>query len=338
MRDLRDLPKAHLHLHLTGSMRPGTVRELAAEHAVRLPPELIDDDRDPWRAQRRDWSYFQRLYNAARSTIRTPADLDRVIEEAAADDAADGTVWLELQVNPGSYAAQFGLQLDHAVQRLLDACHAAEEATGVGIGLIIAANWTAAPTAAVELARVAVSFAGRGVVGFGIADDDSLGRPADFVDAFRVARQAGLIVSPHSGFYAGPEHVRACVEFGAQRIGHGVAATHDVRLLEQLSREHVTLELCPGAYPPLGVVPTLADVPLRQLYVAGVPVALGTDDPLLFGVSLLDQYRIAREVLGLDDKVLAELARQSVRACTASESERAGWLSAIDAWLSTPDS
>jgi adenosine deaminase len=186
------------------------------------------------------------------------------------------------------------------------------------------------------LARVAASFAGHGVVGFGLSEDDRRGRPADVAEAFAIARRAGLVAAPHSGYYAGPDHVRACVdELAARRIGHGIASLRDPSLLDRLARDGVTLEFCPTSYPPLGVVASLADVPLRELFAAGVPVALAADDPLLFGVGLLGQYRIARDVLGFDDGQLAELARQSVRASTADPADQAGWLSTIDAWLST---
>jgi adenosine deaminase len=335
-RDLTALPKAHLHLHLTGSMRPDTLRELAARYGVELPPELLASAPDVWTSQRRDWSFFQRLYEAARSTIRTPDDVDRVIAEAAAADVADGSVRLEIQVNPTGYAARFGLRTEEMVGRLVDACRRASDATGLAVGLVVASSWRDAPDRVEALARVAASFAGRGVVGFGLSEDDRRGRPADLAEAFAIARRAGLVAVPHSGYYAGPDHVRACVdELGARRIGHGIASLRDPSLLDRLARDRVTLEFCPTSYPPLGVVASLADVPLRQLFAAGVPVALAADDPLLFGVGLHGQYRIARDVLGFDDDQLAELARQSVRASTADPADQTRWLSAIDAWLST---
>jgi adenosine deaminase len=334
MRDLTALPKAHLHLHLTGSMRPDTLRELAARYGVELPGELSSYAPDVWTSQRRDWSFFQRLYDAARSTIRTPDDVDRVIAEAAADDVADGSVRLEIQVNPTSYATRFGLSADAMVRRLVDACRRAAAATGLGIGLVVAASWRAAPGRVLDLARVAASYAGDGVVGFGLSEDDVDSRPAEFAEAFEVVRGAALLAGPHSGYSSGPDHVRSCVRvLGARRIGHGIAALRDPSLLDELARDGVALEFCPTSYPPLDVVPSLADVPLRRLYAAGVPVALAADDPLLFGVGLLGQYRIARDVLSFDDGELAELARHSVRASTADPADQAAWLSAIDAWL-----
>lgn len=109
VRDLSELPKAHLHLHFTGSMRPGTVLELADKYGVRLPETLIEalTSGEPPRLRATDergWFRFQRLYDAARSCVREPEDIQRLVREAAEEDVRDGSGWLEIQVDPTSYA------------------------------------------------------------------------------------------------------------------------------------------------------------------------------------------------------------------------------------------
>jgi adenosine deaminase len=333
-RPLDALPKAHLHLHFTGAMRHSTLVELAAEHGVHLPDALVSD----WPPRlsgtdERGWFRFQRLYDIARSVVRTEADVRRLILEAAQDERDEGSGWLEIQVDPSGYAARFG-GLTPTVELVLGAAAAAAEATGVGVGVIIAANRTRHPLDARTLARLAAAHAGRGVVGFGLSNDERRGAASDFAPAFRIAARAGLMAVPHGGELSGPASVRACLdELHADRIGHGVAAASDEDLLERIAAARVTLEVCPSSNVALGVAATPADVPLRPLLDAGIGVALGADDPLLFGQRLTAQYQLARRAHGLSDDELAELARMSVRGSAAPDAVRARLLAGIDAWL-----
>jgi adenosine deaminase len=337
-RPLATLPKAHLHLHFTGGMRHATLIELAREHGVHLPDALVTDWPPRLRAtDERGWFRFQRLYDIARSVVRTEADVHRLILEAAQDERDEGSGWLEIQVDPSGYAARLG-GLTPAVELVLAAAAAATESTGVGMGVIIAANRTRHPLDARTLARLAAGHAGRGVTGFGLSNDERRGAAAEFAPAFRIASRAGLMAVPHGGELAGPASVRACLdELHADRIGHGVAAADDKELLERIATAGLTLEVCPSSNVALGVAATAADVPLRPLLAAGIQVALGADDPLLFGQRLTAQYQLAREVHGLSDGELAELARMSVRGSAAPAEIRARQLAGIDAWLASPD-
>jgi adenosine deaminase len=333
-RPLDALPKAHLHLHLTGSMRHATLVELARQHRVNLPEALVAD----WPPRlsgtdERGWFRFQRLYDIARSVIRTEADVRRLLHEAALDERAEGSGWLEIQVDPSGYAARFG-GLTPVVELMLDAAAVAADRTGVGIGVILAANRTKHPLEARTLARLAVRYTGRGVIGFGLSSDERRGSARDFTRAFTIAARAGLLAVPHGGELAGPASVQACLDdLGADRIGHGVSAATDLVLMQRLAAARVTLEVCPTSNVALGVAASPADVPLRRLLDAGIGVALGADDPLLFASRLTAQYEVARRVHGLSDAELADLARMSVRGSVAPGETRARLLAGIDAWL-----
>jgi adenosine deaminase len=317
MRDVRTLPKANLHLHLTGSMRPATLAELAMRYGVPVPPVLD-------LAAVHGWEAFQSRYDAARAALRTADDIARVVAEAAADNAAEGAGWLELQVDPTSYEERLG-GLEPVVEAVLAG------ARGYPVGVILAASW-ARPDLAQRVAAVAVRYAGHGVVGFGLSNDERLGRVADFVPAIRIAADAGLISVPHAGFYEPAWHVRDCVGLlDARRIGHGVTAYADPATLTLLASRGVALEVCPTSYPPLGVG-DLTTLPIPALLAAGVPVALGTDDPLLFGAGLTEQYEIARR-LGCTDEQLAALAHHSVEASAAPAPVRAALLAGVEDWL-----
>ncbi|ARQ69071.1 adenosine deaminase [Streptomyces marincola] len=336
VRDLRSLPKAHLHLHFTGSMRPATLLELADRYGVRLPEALSGGQPPQLRAtDERGWFRFQRLYDIARSCLRSPDDIRRLVREAAEEDIRDGSRWLEIQVDPTSYAPRLG-GLTPALDIILDAVETTSRETGLGMRVVIAASRIRHPLDARTLARLAVRHRDRGIVGFGLSNDERRGFARDFDRAFAIAREGGLLAAPHGGELSGPASVRDCVDdLRAARIGHGVRAVEDPRLLERLARAGVTCEVCPASNVALGVYDTFAEVPLRQLWEAGVPMALGADDPLLFGSRLAAQYEIAREHHGFTDAELAELARQSVRASAAPEEVREKILLDIDAWLAS---
>jgi adenosine deaminase len=333
-RSLRTLPKAHLHLHFTGSMRHGTLLELAERDGILLPDALVED----WpprlsAADEKGWFRFQRLYDVARSVLRTEDDVRRLVREAAEDDVADGSRWLEIQVDPSGYANRFG-GITAFTDLVLDAARAATVTTGLPMAVVVAANRTRHPLDARTLARLAAQYAGRGVVGFGLSNDERRGVTAEFAAAFAIAERAGLMLAPHGGELLGPASVRTCLDqLHAHRLGHGVRVAEDPGLLDRVARDGVALEVCPVSNVALGVYSDLTSVPLPTLLEAGATVALGADDPLLFGSRLAGQYATMRAAHDLDDATLAELARMSLRASRApSDITRAG-LADIDAWL-----
>ncbi|HTX01084.1 MAG TPA: adenosine deaminase family protein, partial [Acidimicrobiales bacterium] len=158
-----------------------------------------------------------------------------------------------------------------------------------------------------------------GLVGFGIGGPEAGVRRAGFAPHFARARAAGLHSVPHAGESVGPEDVWVAIEeLRAERIGHGIAAVRDPRLLERLAEERIVLEVCPSSNVATGVVDSLEAHPLPQLIAAGVEVVLGSDDPPMFGTTLPEEYRRVREHLGLGDGDLALLARRSIEASFAS--------------------
>jgi adenosine deaminase len=328
--DLRALPKAHLHLHLTGGMRRSTLRELAAAYDVRLPDRLVEDFPDEWQVL--GWPRFQRLYDIARSVLRTPADIHRIFRERAEDEAAEGSRWLELQVTPSGYATRLG-DVVNATEIFCAAAAAAEQTTGVGIRLVIAANRTRPPWEAELLARIAVRMSSYGVVGFGLSNDERTGSASDFAKAFRIARDAGLIAVPHAGELLGPESVADTVRLlSPRRLGHGVRAAEDPQLLAQLADAGIACEVCPGSNVALGIFAGHEAVPVRTLEAAGVPVVLAADDPLLFGAGLVDQYAAVRDVHGYGRDDLARLAAASVHHSTMPLPQQEQMLRDIESW------
>jgi adenosine deaminase len=335
-RDLSTLPKAHLHLHFTGSMRPSTLKELAAKHGIRLPESLREQHLLRLTPDERGWFRFQRLYDAARACVRDADDMRRIVIEAAQDDAAEGSGWLEIQVDPTSYAPHVG-GLTPALEIVLDAAREAGRTTSCQVGVIVAASRIRHPLDARTLARLAARHAGDSagtVLGFGLSNDERRGTTAEFAAAFAIAARAGLASVPHSGELLGADHVGVTLDaLRPRRIGHGVRSAERPDVLRRVVDEGIALEVCPASNVALGVYPTLAQVPLRALLDAGALVALGADDPLLFGPRLAAQYVAARDVHGFTDAELAGLGRASIEASLAPADVKRRLLAGVDAWL-----
>src|SRR3954449_7424664 len=318
-------------------MRHATLVELAERDGVTLPDALVED----WPARlsaadEKGWFRFQRLYDVARSVLRTPADVRRLVREAAEDDVADGGRWLEIQVDPSGYAARFG-GITAFTDLVLDAVREASVATGLEIVVVIAANRTRHPLDARTLARLAAQYAGRGVVGFGLSNDERRGVTTEFAPAFAIAARAGLLLVPHGGELVGPPSVRTCLDaLHADRLGHGVRSVEDPELLARIVDAGVALEICPVSNVALGVYSDLTSVPLPDLMKAGATIALGADDPLLFGSRLAAQYATMRAAHGFRDDALADLAAMSVRASCAPDQTKAALLGDVAAWLAAP--
>lgn len=322
-RDLRRLPKAHLHVHLEGAPRADTARELLG--AAGLPDLDL-----PYRG---GFTGFATAYLALAAALADPAASRRVIREAAEDAVDEGVVALELAVSP-QFALQAGFSVEAALAAMADAAVEASRDTGVSVGLMVTVDRTRSPQEAESVVGAAIAQAGRGVVSLGLANDE-VGHPAaPFAHAFALGRIAGLAVVPHAGELVGPDAVREAIDvLGADRVQHGVRAVEDQVLVDRLGREGVCLDVCPTSNVALGVVPNLGAHPLRSLLHAGVPCSINADDPLLFDTTILGEYELARHELGLSDEQLAACARTSVRAANMPDASRAAALDAVVAWV-----
>ena len=320
-------------------MRSSTLTDMAAHRGIVLPDLLQEGERVHVPADERGWFRFQRLYDAARACVRSEADMRRIVDEAAADDAAEGSGRLEIQVDPTSYAPFVG-GLSPALEIVLDEARVASARHGVEVAVVVAASRLRHPLDARTLARLAARHAGDGpgeVVGFGLSNDERRGDTAAFAPAFAIAHRAGLAAVPHGGELLGPAHVDEVLDqLEPDRLGHGVRSVEDPQVLERLVEQGVALEVCPASNVSLGVYATAGDVPLRTLVQAGAQVALGADDPLLFRSRLVEQYRAAREVHGFSDEELALLARGSILASRASAATKDRLLAGVDDWLAAP--
>jgi adenosine deaminase len=325
-RDLGLLPKGHLHIHLEGAMRPSTLAELAAGYDM-VVPTIRGFGSFP---------AFSHLYVAACDVLRTWDDLRRVVREVVEDGARDGAVWVEPQFYPRHHLERLGPEAE-VIDVVLDEGNATAERLGIGFGLMLSGDRTRDPSDAVALAEIAVDRMAKGVVAFGLANDEGPWPPEPFVRSFAIAREAGLISAPHAGELAGPASVIGALDvLGAQRIAHGVRSIESPDLVRRLAEEGICLDVCPTSNVLLSVVPDLASHPLPALLEAGVRCSINGDDPLLFGPGLLEEYEVVRTALGVSDEQIAFMARCSLEDSAAPAELVSRAVADIDAWLAAP--
>ena len=331
MRDLRTLPKVELHIHLEGSVRAATLRELAARDGASLPHGLREDG----------WTFegpldFIGNYLELCQLLTTLDDFRRIAEEFCEDLAATGVRYAEAVFSPANHARRLGGDWHGPIEAVLDGLAAGERAHGVTVRLCPDIVRDAGMDDADRTLEVALRYAGRGVVALNCAGSERTGIEP-FARHFRVAADAGLRSVPHAGEWAGADNVWATLEhYRPDRIGHGVRAIDDPVLVEELARRGIPLEVSPVSNVATGAYPGLAAHPFPALREAGVVVTLNSDDPGMFGGWLTDVYAAAREAWDLDDRELAALARASLDASFAEDPLRAALRREIDGWLAAP--
>jgi len=306
---LRRLPKAELHTHLDGCLRPATLLELAGAAGVPLPASTPAGVADAMlvRHARSLEEYLQR-YIVTVQVMQSHAALVRVARELAADAAADGIRYLEVRFCPALHAP--GVTLEGALEAVLEGLAAGEAAANILTRVIACGLRTLPPDTSLRIARAAVTYRDAGVAAFDLAGAEAGHPPEAHAAAFRAARDGGLRITCHAGEAAGADYVRAAREVcGAERIGHGVRLREDAALLRSFAERAVPLEMCLTSNLHTRAVSRLEDHPAARYLADGVPVTLNTDSRLMDRTTLTDEYWIAHTVLGLDAAALARVAR-----------------------------
>jgi adenosine deaminase len=306
-KTLRTLPKIDLHRHLEGSLRLSTMAEIAQEYQLDLPGYGVEDFRHMVQimpGDRATASAFLSKFKTLRHFYRSEEIIDRVAYEAVADAAAENITYLELRFTPIALAREGRFSLAEVTDWVIHAVKRAEADTGIMVRLIISMNRHESVDLGEKCVDVAIQRMGRGVAGVDLAGAEDKFSGAPFEPVFKRAREAGLSVTIHAGEWAGPDSVReAITTLRAMRLGHGVQAAQDKKLVAELAEKQIAFEVCLTSNWQSGVTPSLDQHPLKVLYQSGALTTLNTDDPSLSRINLTDEYVVAMEHLGftLDD-------------------------------------
>jgi aminodeoxyfutalosine deaminase len=322
------LPKAELHVHMQGAASVETVLGLSR----RYPDVGLPQDEQGMREFYRftDFANFIEVYVAVSRLVRTHEDVYDLAVGLGRDLAITEVRYAEVTVTPDSHLA-VGIAPDALADALSRGRRDALAQSGVEIGWVYDIDGEFGVASGERAIDWAEAHLPDGSLGFGLGGPEAGIARADFADAFKRARDLGLRSLPHAGETVGPDQVWASIDaLGADRIGHGIAAAGDPRLMDELIRRDIALEICPTSNLRTGAVARLEEHPFPVLRDAGVRLTLNSDDPGMFDTDLNREYLVAHEVFGLDESELAELARESVRASFAPDDTKSRLLDEID--------
>ena len=318
------LPKAELHVHHVGSASPTVVSALAARHegSTTVPA-------DPARLAEyftfTDFAHFIDVYLSVVDLIRDAQDVHTLTYEVARGLAEQNVRYAELTVTPFT-SVRAGVPAPEFCAAIEDARIQAERDFGIALRWCFDIPGEAGLEAADATLDIALTQQPAGLISFGLGGPEiGVPRP-QFARHFAAARAAGLHSVPHAGESTGPQTIWDAIQhLGAERIGHGIAAAADPRLMTYLAEHRIALEVCPTSNVCTRSVPSLAEHPLAALVAAGVPVTINSDDPPMFSTTLNREYAVAADLLDLDRAGVADLAVAAVTASFAAPSDKLTW-------------
>jgi len=333
---IRRMPKALLHDHLDGSLRPRTVLELARDAGY---GDLPADDAEGLAraffegADRGSLPLYLEGFRHTIAVLQTTEALERAACEFLEDAAADGIVYAEVRFAPHFHTVG-GLGLDAVMGAVLDGLERGRREFGVDYGLIVSAMRNQPAELSMKLVELAISFRGRGCVGFDLAGEEA-GHPAkEHVRSFQFAKRMNFAITIHAGESFGPESIWQALQYcGAHRIGHGTRLIEDVVIYEghvvkvgdlaQYVLDHrIPLEVCLSSNVHTGATPSLEEHPFPLLFSLGFRVTLNTDNRLMSRTTLGREYQLAVETFGCDFADLERLSANAMKSAFAPFAER----------------
>jgi adenosine deaminase len=311
-------PKVELHLHMEGSIPLGTLWELIQKYGG--DPSAPDRNALVNLLQYKDFPHFIDVWVWKNRFIREYEDFRRIGEAVATDLARQRIVYAEAFFSPADFF-RHGLETQKIAEALREGLDRCSDST---ILLIADLVRDFGPEQAMRTLHELNEVRHLGVIGVGLGGSEKPFPAAPFAGVFEEARRLGFRTTAHAGEADGPESVWQVVrDLRVERIGHGIRAVEDPSLLRLLEARQIALEVCPTSNVCTGVVSSFAEHPVTQLVEAGVPVAINTDDPKMFGISLAEEYGKLRDLLGFPPARLFELMEEAVRFCWAPEGRKA---------------
>lgn len=324
------LPLVDLHRHLDGSIRLGTILELADKHGVRLPGNTIETLRPHVQIQGavQDLIAFLERLDWMVGVLGDADACRRVARENVEDARREGLAYLELRFSPYFMARAHDLDQREVVAAIIDGVREGCRATGVRVKLIGILSRTFGPESCARELDALLAHR-EAIVALDLAGDEKNWPAELFIGHFKRGRDAGWAITVHAGEAGGAASVWAALrELGATRIGHGVRAIDDPQLLDYLAEKRIGLEVSLTSNLQTATVPTLAAHPLKQFLERGLLATINTDDPGVSAIDLRHELEVAAPAAGLTPAQIEQAQRNAIEIAFLTPDERRALLQA----------
>lgn len=328
------LPKAELHVHLDGSLRPATMLDLARTARVTLPSTDVEQlRRFMLVSDARNLEDYLKRFDVTVSLLQTPEAIERVAWEMVEDAARDNLRYMEVRYDP-HLSTHGGLSMDQVVAAERRGFARGERDFGIRTGIINCTLRHYDPARSVEIAEHSVRCIGQGVVAFDLAGGEAGRMPGRHGAAFDIALAGNLGITVHAGEAAGAESVAEAIRrCHAMRIGHGTRLREDPALQNFVRDRQILIETNITSNLQTRVVRDASEHPVRGYFDAGLAVTLCTDSWLMSGVSLTDEYWLAHRSLGFTEEEIHRMILNGFAAAFLPWPDRQALLARVSAEL-----
>lgn len=325
LNTFRALPKVELHRHLEGSLRLDTMLDVATQHGITIPADVLRLS-TLVQIQEEDKLTFQNFlskFNTLRLFYRSPDVIHRITREAVEDAAKDNVKYMELRFTPVALSRAERFPLHDVIDWVLSSAKDAGETHGVTVRLIASVNRHESAELAEQVAWLAADHVKDGLIALDLAGNEADFPSQPFYGIFKEAKQAGLHVTIHAGEWGPAYNVREAIEeIGAERIGHGVRVMEDESIVALARERQTAFEVCITSNYQSGVFESLETHPLMQMLEAGLNVTINTDDPSISRITLSHEYYAACEDLKMPQNTLKQRIVAAAKASFIEENEK----------------
>ncbi len=314
----RALPKVELHRHLEGSLRLDTMLDIARQHGITIPADVLRLS-TLVQIQEEDKFTFQNFlakFNTLRLFYRSPDAIHRITSEAVEDAAKDNVKYMELRFTPVALSRAERFPLHDVVDWVITSAHEASKKYNVAVRLIASVNRHESTELAEQVAWLAVEHLADGMVAIYLAGNEAEFRTEPFYGLIKEARQSGSHVTIHAGEWGPANNVKEAIEeLGAERVGHGVRVLEDGNIVALARERGTAFEVCVTSNYQSGVVGSLDTHPLMRMLDAGLNITINTDDPSISRITLSHEYYTACEDLRMPQNILKQRIVAAAHAC-----------------------